>query len=252
MKARFALAATLAFALGGAVTAAYADTLVSTIDGGYDIDAYDTPSLRISNITDFAFTGAQMRLVGYQGINLGQDQTYQLGDIGAHTVDTVIWGGGASNGYPVHNTFIVPYDLFTGDYDDSHPGDVGSPLCVEGHSYCTYVGNFSVTFTAHWDNPAYNSGAGVDIFSQFSPHVNASGGFVGWEGLNPDGLGETTYDDHIGTPSGVLANIYVGEPNGGFNPNGGVPEPAAWALMIVGFGGVGAMARRRRMSPVAA
>jgi hypothetical protein len=34
---------------------------------------------------------------------------------------------------------------------------------------------------------------------------------------------------------------------------GSVPEPAAWALMIVGFGGVGAALRRRRMaSPIAA
>lgn len=29
-------------------------------------------------------------------------------------------------------------------------------------------------------------------------------------------------------------------------PVAGVPEPSAWALMIVGFGGVGALARRRR------
>ncbi len=29
-------------------------------------------------------------------------------------------------------------------------------------------------------------------------------------------------------------------------PGGGVPEPAAWALMILGFGGAGAMLRRRR------
>ena len=27
---------------------------------------------------------------------------------------------------------------------------------------------------------------------------------------------------------------------------GGIPEPGAWALMIVGFGGAGAMLRRRR------
>ncbi len=30
-----------------------------------------------------------------------------------------------------------------------------------------------------------------------------------------------------------------------------VPEPAAWAMMILGFGGVGAMVRRRRATPLA-
>ena len=29
-------------------------------------------------------------------------------------------------------------------------------------------------------------------------------------------------------------------------PGGGVPEPASWAMMITGFGGVGALLRRRR------
>lgn len=31
-----------------------------------------------------------------------------------------------------------------------------------------------------------------------------------------------------------------------------VPEPATWAMMILGFGGVGALLRHRRMSPLAA
>jgi hypothetical protein len=30
---------------------------------------------------------------------------------------------------------------------------------------------------------------------------------------------------------------------------GGVPEPATWAMLIAGFGGIGAMMRRRRASP---
>ena len=34
--------------------------------------------------------------------------------------------------------------------------------------------------------------------------------------------------------------------------NTAVPEPATWALMIMGFGGAGAMLRRRRMIPQAA
>ena len=33
---------------------------------------------------------------------------------------------------------------------------------------------------------------------------------------------------------------------------GGVPEPASWALMIIGFGGIGATLRRRRSAPALA
>jgi hypothetical protein len=36
------------------------------------------------------------------------------------------------------------------------------------------------------------------------------------------------------------------------NPTGGVPEPGVWALMILGFGGAGAMLRRRRLAGSAA
>ena len=32
-------------------------------------------------------------------------------------------------------------------------------------------------------------------------------------------------------------------------PGGVVPEPGTWAMMIVGFGGTGAILRRRRQSP---
>ena len=47
---------------------------------------------------------------------------------------------------------------------------------------------------------------------------------------------------------------------GSFRANGGgnfsfgatAPEPAQWALMIVGFGGLGVMARRRRAATAAA
>ena len=38
----------------------------------------------------------------------------------------------------------------------------------------------------------------------------------------------------------------------GSAPVGGVPEPAAWALMLAGFGLTGVVARRRRGTVVAA
>ncbi|HEY3948769.1 PEPxxWA-CTERM sorting domain-containing protein [Phenylobacterium sp.] len=40
-----------------------------------------------------------------------------------------------------------------------------------------------------------------------------------------------------------------GSPGGG--PTGGIPEPAGWALMILGFGALGAMTRRRRWAAAA-
>jgi hypothetical protein len=47
----------------------------------------------------------------------------------------------------------------------------------------------------------------------------------------------------------VLATGPVGAVVGGTTQlTGGVPEPASWALMIIGFGGVGASLRRRRQT----
>ena len=45
-----------------------------------------------------------------------------------------------------------------------------------------------------------------------------------------------------GGDDSALDNVVFGNANGG----GAVPEPTSWALMILGFGGVGAAVRRRR------
>jgi hypothetical protein len=88
---------------------------------------------------------------------------------------------------------------------------------------------------------------------------------LNFPGLTPslviDQPGPTSEVDtpfNVNAPSaGVYAfQLSYGETHGGpavlrFQVNdqtvgGGVPEPASWALMIVGFGGLGAMARRRK------
>lgn len=211
-------------------------TTVATISGGYDEDAYDTPELIFNNTTAYDFTNAQMVLTPYQPGTLDYStpaQTVSLGTISAGANQQVIWG----NAGP----------LFAYDFDDNW-GNSAAPnaACVQPYPYCALVGNFKVTFTATWANPAYNGGAGVEISSVFSPTTNATGGFVGWEGLDPNGLSETVYDDHTSAITGHLADIVVGP------PVETTPVPAALPLFASGLGVLGLLGRRRKRKALAA
>jgi len=245
---------------------AHAGTLVSTIDGFYGGTYYDTPWLTISNTTSYNFTNVVLTATGYQGLNNGASQSVDLGAIGAGTVDTVVWT--VSGAGPVVNPTTPYTNFFENDYDDEYGGtayagsttDPSGGICtindtqygVPQYYFCADVGNFYVTLTATWDNPAYGGGSGTEIYSQFSPGEdpydigNACGNtaacYVGWEGLNPAGWSETVYDDHSsGGPSGVLANIYVGAPP----PVGGaVPEPGTLTLFGSGLAMIGLIRRR--------
>ena len=232
---------TLFAVLGGlallmfARAAAAGPTLVSTINGYYDYDYYDTPSLHISNTTAYDFTNVTLTLTGYQGVNAGVVQSISLSNITAGSTDILVWG------------FFGPETgLFSYDYDDTAPGTSAclapdpagnnmGPSYVAGtvSSLCGIPGNFYVTLTAMWN--------GQPIYSQFSPNTNATGGFVGWEGLDQDGYSETSYDSHSnGGPNGVLANIYVGTP-----PPLNTPEPGTFVLLGSGLFGLLGVAKRR-------
>jgi hypothetical protein len=76
--------------------------------------------------------------------------------------------------------------------------------------------------------------------------ANASGAFSGWKQVSTNFTATATTQ--------ALTFMSVGTPNGlppialldGVSLTGGVPEPTVWTMMIMGFGGIGVMIRRRR------
>jgi PEP-CTERM motif len=232
-----ALAAAGALALAGFQPAKA--TVVATIVGGYDIgtgNEYDTPALEFTNTSGGTLVNAQMVLLGYQDLNNGISLTVPLANMGAG-LTTLVWG--SIPGFANFPTSGPPGNLASYDYDDEYGGTshiISNPACTVNTSLCALVGNFGVTFTAKISGGAFN---GDPVFAVFSPTTNFTGGFVGFEGLDPTGLSETTFDQHSGTFSGTMAVVQIGTPPV-------VPEPSTWAMMLVGFAGLGYAGYRTR------
>lgn len=76
----------------------------------------------------------------------------------------------------------------------------------------------------------------------FTPVSYGGGGYGGSSG---GGTGPVAGGGSGGTPPGT-GETHV--PGSGGTSNGSVPEPAAWMLMITGFGTVGTILRARRLA----
>jgi hypothetical protein len=76
-------------------------------------------------------------------------------------------------------------------------------------------------------------------------------GFSGFYGGPGDQIAQ-----HVGAGTGPSSGdgyYFIGGVDGGvLLAGGGVPEPATWGMMLIGLGGLGALARTRRRSSVTA
>jgi hypothetical protein len=113
---------------------------------------------------------------------------------------------------------------------------------VSGNLYLTSLGNGQ---PSEMIAPS-NIGTPNDSVDNFNPYIDTTGTFT----LNLTGASNLTIAG-VSFSFGTNAEEFVacvGDCGGGGGQGGGVPEPVSWALMVLGFGGMGALLRRRRMS----
>lgn len=123
------------------------------------------------------------------------------------------------------------------------------------------TGTFTVTF--YFTNPYSTAAANGSASFNFDPDIliftggdfSGGGTFV----ITPGPTGSEIQVDRIGLPSGAQTLTLTGTLNDPLSGNGNnfariagtitltgvVPEPATWALFILGFGGIGYTMRRR-------
>lgn len=120
------------------------------------------------------------------------------------------------------------------------------------------AGEFTDTFTFQWPSAGTTAGTISSSFTSDTNDLNFTS--VTLNGMDFEfmrgGDGRNEFQEiRLATMAGLQTLVVKGVTPGAaatyagtltFTPNAAIPEPGAWALMIVGFGGAGALLRRRR------
>jgi hypothetical protein len=176
-----------------------------------------------------AFLAATPSAAVVYNVNVGNST---LGAIGFIETDGTIGTIGQAN--------IVDwgFDLFDNGVNFTLNGPSNSGLLVSGSDLSATASglffNFSGSGLALFQNPFIGSGSNFICFAATTGCDGVGNGIRISTNTFGDGIPQTGLQQ-IGTASG-----------------GAVPEPASWAMLIAGFGLVGAVARRRAVTSVTA
>ena len=183
------------------------------------------------------------------GYNVGPNGTYgaPTATFNTNTVCFPSCFGGASDGDTLSSFLGVPNGYTTGLSSDFN-GLNNHALFLDGYLNIATAGNYTLgTFS---DDASYLYLDGNLIVDNRNDHslVNATGSVFLTAGAhalrifqeeNGGGTGLTAYFRKADDSNTALGGNFL-------STTAGVPEPAAWGLMIGGFGVVGAASRRRR------
>ncbi len=137
--------------------------------------------------------------------------------------------------------------------------DQASNISVNGQLMTTVAGNNDDSVDGGVSNGnLITVGSDNDPFTVASPGTPQTNYLLDHERYNLTPFiknGDTSINIHTLNPSNddnIFLETFLVSGEATVHGNGGVPEPATWAMMLMGFFGLGAMMRRRRDATVAA
>ena len=156
---------------------------------------------------------------------VGNDLDFQ---IGTDNVLRFYTGAGENTGYQLTNDFAGEWHMLTASYDGTLGSDSYRNIYVDGVRVGSFTGGVNPAAKTSQFVIGYNTVFGGRAFAGSIDEVTA------WNyGLS---------DDQV---AAIYASSFDAE------TGGGVPEPASWAMLIMGFGLVGGAARRRSRGALA-
>ena len=141
---------------------------------------------------------------------------------------------------------------------------------IEGHGVCTFVNNSALdVYECSVTNPAAANGAATSTaqagwysftcLNSYFGNSQPNFGYYDVDAVNDIGPGQSSSKFFFAAPPASDYRISLRDANGGSlttvtgtaQTAGAVPEPATWALMMIGLGAAGTALRRRRFNGMA-